>query len=59
VVYVGGGDDYWYALDASSGAILWKVYIGDSTASGGYYNGQATFTVPEYWGVFIEYLNFV
>ena len=23
VVYVGGGDAYWYALDASSGAVLW------------------------------------
>jgi outer membrane protein assembly factor BamB len=38
VVYVGGGDDYWYALNASSGNILWKVYVGDSTAAGGNYN---------------------
>lgn len=38
VVYVGGGDDYWYALDASSGNVLWKVYVGDSTATGGNYN---------------------
>ncbi len=29
VVYVGGGDSYWYALDATSGAVLWKVYTGD------------------------------
>jgi len=38
VVYVGGGDAYWYALDASTGAVLWKVYTGDNSASGGHYN---------------------
>jgi outer membrane protein assembly factor BamB len=38
VVYLGGGDSYWYALNAESGAILWKVYTGDSSAAGGHYN---------------------
>ncbi len=38
VVYVGGGDSYWYALDATSGAVLWKVYTGDNSAAGGHYN---------------------
>src|SRR2546421_1960242 len=38
VVYVGGGDSYWYALDATTGATLWKVYTGDNSAAGGYYN---------------------
>jgi outer membrane protein assembly factor BamB len=38
IVYVGGGDSYWYALDATSGAILWKVYTGDNSITGGYYN---------------------
>ena len=38
VVYVGGGDAYWYALDASTGAILWKVYTGDNSVTGGHYN---------------------
>jgi len=38
VVYVGGGDDYWYALDAKTGKILWKVYTGDNSPSGGHYN---------------------
>jgi len=38
VVYVGGGDAYWYALNASTGAVLWKVYTGDNSASGGHYN---------------------
>ena len=37
-VYVGGGDDYWYALDASTGAVEWRVYTGDSSAAGGMYN---------------------
>jgi len=38
VVYVGGGDAYWYALNASTGTVLWKVYTGDNSASGGHYN---------------------
>jgi len=40
VVYVGGGDSYWYALDATSGAILWKVFTGDT--SKGYYNWSSS-----------------
>jgi outer membrane protein assembly factor BamB len=38
VVYVGGGDSYWYALNASNGAVLWRVYTGDNSATGGHYN---------------------
>src|SRR5579883_220127 len=38
VVYVGGGDAYWYALDATTGAVLWKVFTGDNSAGGGHYN---------------------
>jgi outer membrane protein assembly factor BamB len=38
VVYVGGGDDFWYALDASTGAVRWKVRVGDTSAAVGDYN---------------------
>ena len=38
VLYVGGGDSYWYALDSASGAVLWKVFTGDNSATGGHYN---------------------
>lgn len=38
VVYVGGGDAYWYALNATTGAVLWKVYTGDNSAASGHYN---------------------
>ena len=38
VVYVGGGDANWYALDATTGAILWSVYTGDNSATSGHYN---------------------
>jgi outer membrane protein assembly factor BamB len=38
VVYVGGGDAYWYALNATNGAVLWRVFTGDNTAAGGHYN---------------------
>ena len=37
-VYVGGGDAYWYALDAATGSILWKVYTGDNSPASGHYN---------------------
>lgn len=38
VVYVGGGDSNWYALDAATGAVLWSVPTGDNSATGGHYN---------------------
>jgi outer membrane protein assembly factor BamB len=38
VVYVGGGDSYWYALDSATGVVLWKVFTGDNGAAGGHYN---------------------
>lgn len=38
VVYVGGGDAFWYALDAATGAVLWKVPTGDNSPAGGHYN---------------------
>lgn len=38
VVYVGGGDSYWYALNATTGAVLWKVYTGDNSQTGAHYN---------------------
>ena len=38
VVYVGGGDSNWYALSASTGAVLWTVPTGDNSATGGHYN---------------------
>src|SRR5499427_7665249 len=38
VVYVGGGDSFWYALDAAQGTVLWRVFTGDNSATGGHYN---------------------
>ena len=35
---LGGGDAYWYALNAKTGAILWKVFTGDNSPAGGHYN---------------------
>ncbi len=38
VVYVGGGDTYWYALNAATGDTLWRIYTGDNSVTGGHYN---------------------
>jgi len=48
VVYVGGGADYWYALNATTGATLWKVYTGDSSAAGGMYNWSSPLILNGY-----------
>jgi outer membrane protein assembly factor BamB len=46
VLYVGGGDAYWYALDAGTGAVLWKVFTGDNTAgTGAHYNWSSPLVV--------------
>ncbi|MGI8827861.1 MAG: PQQ-binding-like beta-propeller repeat protein [Chloroflexota bacterium] len=43
VVYVGGGDSYWYALSASSGRVLWKVMVGDNAT--GHFNWSSPLVV--------------
>jgi outer membrane protein assembly factor BamB len=48
VVYVGGGDSNWYALDASTGTILWKVYTGDNSVTGAHYNWSSPLIVGSY-----------
>jgi outer membrane protein assembly factor BamB len=48
VVYVGGGNAYWYALDASTGSVLWDVYTGDNSAAGGHYNWSSPLIVNGY-----------
>jgi polyvinyl alcohol dehydrogenase (cytochrome) len=37
-VYVGAGDHYLYALNASSGATIWRHLIGPATSNNDYYN---------------------
>ena len=48
VVYVGGGDSYWYALDANTGAVLWRVNTGDNSAASGHYNWSSPLIVNGY-----------
>jgi outer membrane protein assembly factor BamB len=36
--FLGGGDAYWYALNAKTGAVRWRVPTGDNSPSGGHYN---------------------
>ena len=45
VVYVGGGDAYWYALDSATGNVLWKVYTGDNSQAGAHYNWSSPLIV--------------
>jgi len=48
VVYVGGGGPYWYALDAATGTVLWKVYTGDNSQAGAHYNWSSPLIVGNY-----------
>jgi outer membrane protein assembly factor BamB len=36
-VYLAGGDDAFYALDANTLGVVWRKSLGDNSASGGYY----------------------
>ncbi len=45
VLYIGGGDAYWYALDAGTGSVLWKVYTGDNSQAGAHYNWSSPLVV--------------
>jgi outer membrane protein assembly factor BamB len=36
--YLGGGGPYWYALNAATGAVRWRVPTGDNSPAGGHYN---------------------
>lgn len=48
VVYVGGGGPYWYALNATTGAVLWKVYTGKTGQTGAHYNWSSPLIVGNY-----------
>jgi outer membrane protein assembly factor BamB len=48
VVYVGGGDSYWYALSAATGAVLWDLFTGPSTENGGNYNWSSPLIYGNY-----------
>jgi polyvinyl alcohol dehydrogenase (cytochrome) len=37
VLFLAGGDDSFYALDAQSLAVVWKTRMGDNSEAGGYY----------------------
>lgn len=37
IVYVAGGDDAFYALNADTLSIIWRKSLGDNSATGGYY----------------------
>jgi outer membrane protein assembly factor BamB len=48
VVYVGGGGPDFYALNASTGAVLWQVYTGDNSQTGAHYNWSSPLIVGNY-----------
>jgi outer membrane protein assembly factor BamB len=37
-VYVGGGNSYWYALNAKTGKVRWRLFTGNNSAARGHYN---------------------
>ena len=51
VVYVGGGDGYFYALNAATGAVNWRVWVEGSNTPGtydGHYNWSGPLIVNGY-----------
>ena len=51
VVYVGGGDGYFYALNAATGAVDWRVWVEGSNTPGtydGHYNWSGPLVVNGY-----------
>ncbi|HJT17569.1 MAG TPA: PQQ-binding-like beta-propeller repeat protein, partial [Thermoanaerobaculia bacterium] len=47
VIYLAGGDDSFYALDAGDLSVIWKKTMGDNSASGGYYGWSSPAVVGE------------
>jgi len=47
VIYLAGGDDSFYALDAEDLSVIWKKTMGDNSASGGYYGWSSPAVVGE------------
>lgn len=49
-LYVGGGDTDWYALSATTGQVLWKVFVGNNSQGpgGGNYNWASPLVVGGY-----------
>jgi outer membrane protein assembly factor BamB/regulation of enolase protein 1 (concanavalin A-like superfamily) len=45
IVYVGGADSYWYALDTTTGAVDWRVWVG-GTGTPGVYDGHMNWSSP-------------
>ena len=43
-VYVGGGDGYWYALNAATGAVSWRIWVGGTAP--GTYDGHYNWSGP-------------
>jgi outer membrane protein assembly factor BamB len=53
VLYIGGGDNYKYAIDAKSGTPMWRFDVGDNSPEGGAYNwdSPAVFNGKVYTGI--------
>ncbi len=51
VVYVGGGDDNLYALNASTGAVLWHVLLGAPSTNTFIWDSPAVFNNHVYIGI--------
>ena len=45
VVYVGGGGPYFYALNATTGTVLWKIYTGNPSPASGHYDWSSPLLV--------------
>jgi len=46
-IYLAGGDDSFYALDAQTLQVLWKTKLGDNSPTGGYYGWSSPSVIDD------------
>ena len=51
LVYVGGGDGYFYALNENNGSVAWRYFVGNTSL--GYFNWASPLVLPQLGYVYV------